>query len=285
MTTNFGPFISAERLAAELSAQDLRIIDGSWRMPGNPPARQDYDARHIEGAIFFDIDEISDKSSDLPHMLPSAKDFSRAMGALGVSNNDRVVVYDDQGLFSAARVWWTFLAMGHRHVAVLDGGLRKWLAEGRPTTSARTKVAPAQYRASPRLEMTASAAVVKKAVHTSCALILDARPADRFQGAAPEPRSGLRSGHMPGARNLPFAELIGDDGSLLRGSALQSHLAEKGVAPDKFIITSCGSGVTAAILSLALETAGHERHSLYDGSWTEWADERNDDGEYPVITG
>ncbi len=278
----FGPLVSTEWLADYLGASDLKIIDGSWRMPGAGDARDNYDAQHIPGAVFFDIDAIADKSTDLPHMLPPASQFEEAAGALGIAAHDRVVVYDEKGIFSAARVWWTFSAMGHETVAVLDGGLPKWLREGRPVT--RDPAIPVRtiYNARPQPELCAVADDVRAALAEGVR-VLDARPAERFIGAVGEPRPGLRSGHMPGAANVPFTSLLTPDGALKSTADLTRIFAESGVNPGSRVITSCGSGVTAAVLSLALEVIGARRHALYDGSWAEWGKEENDDDLFPVV--
>ena len=281
----FGPLVSTDWLADRLADERVRIIDGSWRMPGAPPARQDYERRHIPGAAFFDIDDIADRASPLPHMLPLENAFGNAVGALGVSNDHDVVVYDDRGLFSAARVWWTFRAMGHDRVAVLDGGLPKWRAEGRPVTDDRAGPKPATFRAPLQPHMVCCAAEVRGSLDDPDVVIADARPAARFCGEAPEPRPGLRSGHMPGAKSVPHTVLLTPDGGLRPAEEIEQILRGAGIDLDKRIVTTCGSGVTAAVLSLALEIVGCRRHTLYDGSWAEWGDERHTEEEHPVIDG
>jgi len=283
--SEFGPLVSAQWLAANLKKPDVKIIDGSWRMPGKPPARADYATRHIESAVFFDIDEIADQRSALPHMLPGASEFETAAGALGVSNEDRVVVYDDQGIFSAARVWWTFRAMGHRSVAVLDGGLPKWLDEGGSVTDAKTTTVQADYQAQQQPHMVCDAGDVRAALAACDAAIVDARPAARFFGEAPEPRQSLRSGHMPGACSTPADALLNSDGTMRPPEEIAALFSAAGADLEMPMITTCGSGVTAAVLCLALETIGHDRHSLYDGSWTEWGDEGNAERDFPVSAG
>lgn len=281
---SFGPLVSTDWLGQNLDAADLKIIDGSWRMPGNGAAIESYAKHHIPHAVFFDIDAIADQITDLPHMLPSPAQFEMAMGALGIRETDRVVVYDEKGIFSAARVWWSLRAMGHTTVAVLDGGLPVWLREGRPVTDAQTVITPATYRAAPLPARCVASGDVRRALADQRAIIVDARPADRFDGTAPEPRAGLRSGHMPGARNLPFPQLLTEDGKFRSPAEIRRLFESSGVDLSQPIITSCGSGVTAAILSLALEIIGKHDHAVYDGSWADWGDERHDDATYPVAT-
>ena len=277
------PLVSTDWLAEHISA--VKIIDASWRMPGAGDAREDYDQRHIAGAVFFDIDDIADKTTDLPHMLPTPERFAAAVGAMGISNDDTVIVYDDQGIFAAPRVWWTFRAMGHGPVSVLDGGLKKWLAEGRDVTGAAPVVQPAKYVSSPASHLVRSADLIRRAiVSDGDAQIVDARSADRFLGRAPEPRAGLISGAMPGAKNTPFNLLIDEDGTLKAPDALQNVFTAAGVDLGAPAIATCGSGVTAAVIALALESLGHKDWSLYDGSWAEWGKEENDRAAYPVIS-
>lgn len=263
--------VSTTWLAQHLADPDLRVLDGSWYMPAqNRDPRAEYEAAHIPGARFFDIDEIADLSIPLPHMAPPVEKFTSRLRGLGIGDGMQVVVYDGAGLFSAARVWWTFRLMGLNRIAVLDGGLPKWRAEGRPLTDA-----PPDLRAphlSPRFQpqLVKSAAQVLEALQSGSAQVLDARAAPRFRGEAPEPRAGLRSGHMPGALNLPFTQVLNPDGTLKAPDALRAALSDAGVDLDRPVITSCGSGATAAILSLVLEVLGHRNHALYDGSWAEW---------------
>lgn len=262
------PLISTEELAARIGDPALRILDASWHLDGRD-ARADFLAAHIPGAVFVDLDAISDQDSDLPHMLPSPASFSASMGVLGVSDESTVVVYDTAGLFSAARLWWMLKVMGCADVRVLDGGLPAWIAEGRPTEEGH---APSSGFAlfQPRFAPSAVAGLdhVRGALDVG-GQVVDARGAARFRGEAPEPRPGVRPGHMPGAINLPYASLLNPDGRMKRGAVLEAAFADAGVDLDKPVITTCGSGVTAAILSLGLSELGRPS-TLYDGSWSEW---------------
>lgn len=264
--------VSTSWLATHLDDACLRVIDATWFMPDDPrDARAEFARAHIPGAVFFDIDAIADHSTDLPHMAPDAETFAAALQTLGIPQGAQVVVYDAQGLFSAPRVWWTFRLMGWRDVAVLDGGLPKWRAEGRALASSRTSPAPVaatEPTRDPRLIR--DRAQVQAALADGSAQLLDARSHDRFTGAAPEPRPGLRPGHMPGALNLPFGDVLAPDGTLLPPTALREVFATAGIDLTRPVITSCGSGITAALLFLALERAGAGQVALYDGSWAEW---------------
>ena len=282
---SFGPLVTTGWLAERINGDTLKIVDGSWRMPGSPPASIDFEKRHISGAIFFDLDEISDHQTELPHMMPGSEQFERQVGTLGISEKDTLVIYDDQGCFSAARIWWTFRAMGHENVAVLDGGLPKWMAEDRPVVSQSTSPPPARYAANFNPDIIANHAFLRSHLNLSDANILDARSAPRFDGTAPEPREGLRSGHMPGAKNLPFQLLLNDDHTFIAPEKIAERLIKLGIEKDQAMITTCGSGVTAAILSLALELIGHNNHKLYDGAWAEWGDRRHNEREFPVVVG
>ncbi len=282
-----GPLVSTEWLAAHLGEADVKIVDASWRLdPAARPARDDYRRRHIPSAVFFDIDAVADHDTDLPHMLPSADEFARAVGALGIGAFDRVIVYDDAGLFSAARVWWTFRAMGHAAVSVLDGGLPRWIAEGRPTEVGDPHLEPADYRPSTPGAIAASADDVRAPLRDGAPRILDARAHDRFEGRAPEPRAGLRGGAMPGAVNLPLAALLDADGALAAPAALKAAFEARGVGPDDHVIATCGSGVTAAVIVLALERLGWRSAGLYDGAWAEWARDygaARNETDFPVV--
>lgn len=262
------PLISTEDLAALIGRPDLRLVDASWHLDGRD-GRPDFEAARIPGAVFFDLEASSDRQSPLPHMLPDADVFGRRMSELGLSNKDRIVVYDTVGIRSAARIWWMLTVMGAERVQILDGGLPKWRAEGRPVESG---LAPTPHPGNFEARLVADAVADAEAVRTAPdqgVQVLDARAADRFQGRAAEPRPGLRSGHMPGALNLPFPQVLHADGTMKRGDELEAVFRDAGVDLDRTVITTCGSGVTAAILSLGLAVLGRPSR-LYDGSWAEW---------------
>jgi thiosulfate/3-mercaptopyruvate sulfurtransferase len=250
------------------------VLDGSWHLPAEQrDPRAEYRAAHIPGARFFDIDAVSDATSPLPHMLPRPEAFAGHVRRLGVGNGDCVVAYDASklGLMSAARVWWTFRAFGHDNVAVLDGGLRKWLAEGRPVTAELPPPRePGPFTLRPMPGLVRGLAEMRALVTSGNGQIADARGAGRFAGREPEPRPGLRSGHMPGARSVPFTTLLAADGTLQSPAELRCAFEAAGIDIAKPVVTSCGSGVTAAVLSLALAVLGRSDTGLYDGSWSEW---------------
>jgi thiosulfate/3-mercaptopyruvate sulfurtransferase len=263
--------VSTGWLAAHLKDPDLRILDASWYLPdAGRDARAAYEAAHIPGARFFDIDDISDHRSELPHMAPPVEKFMSRMRAMGVGDGHQVVVYDGAGLFSAARVWWLFKLMGQDQVAVLDGGLPKWQAEGHIVTSAPPVIRDRHMTVQRRPQMVRDVTEVARAAKLGDHAIIDARAPARFQGAAPEPRAGLRAGHIPGARNLFYQDLLEQDGTMKQPADLRALFEKAGVDLSKPAITTCGSGVTAAILSLALTRIGKTDHALYDGSWSEW---------------
>jgi thiosulfate/3-mercaptopyruvate sulfurtransferase len=266
------PLVSTEWLAANLADPDLVVCDGSFYLPTDPRnAGALFAVARIPGARFFDIDAIKDTATDLPHMLPSAEAFAEMVGALGISNASMVVFYDQIGLFSAARGWWMMRVFGHDRVAVLDGGLPKWRAEGRPLeTAAPARPSPASFTPAPRPELVRDLDAMRGIVADGSALILDARPTGRFAGTAPEPRPGLRGGHMPGAHNIPFNQLLTADGTMLPPDALRARFVAEGANGSRPIVTSCGTGVTAAVLTLGLAVAGLPTGALYDGSWSEW---------------
>jgi thiosulfate/3-mercaptopyruvate sulfurtransferase len=265
------PLVSAEWLADHLSDTDLRVVDASWWMPNaNRDGRAEYSQAHIPGAVFFDIDAVSDHSTGLPHMLPSPDVFAEAVGKLGISHTDTIVVYDAAGLFSAPRVWWMFKIMGAKNVFVLDGGLPKWQSGGHPVESGISTPNRAVFKPLFQAGAVADYDDVDEATRNEDAAIVDARAAARFNGDAPEPRAGVRSGHIPASFNLPFGKLLNEDGTMKNPEAIRAAFGEAGVDLGKDIITSCGSGVTAAVLTLGLETAGKTDVRLYDGSWSEW---------------
>ncbi|TQS70250.1 3-mercaptopyruvate sulfurtransferase [Rhodobacteraceae bacterium] len=263
--------VSTEWLDAHLKDPDLRIIDGSWFMPAaNRDARAAYEAAHIPGARFFDIDEISDHRSDLPHMAPPPEKFVSRLRAMGVGDGHQVVIYDQSGIFSAPRVWWLFRLFGKTDVAVLDGGLPKWLAEDRRVDDQppmlRDRHLTVQRQADLVRDVTKVAHSSKLGDHE----IIDARSHKRFTGEEAEPRPGMRSGHIPGAKNVPYADLLNADGTMKAPAELREAFKAAGVDLEKPAITSCGSGITASVLALALERSGKTDWSLYDGSWAEW---------------
>lgn len=263
--------VSTEWLAEHLNDADLRIFDASWFLPTvDRDAKAEYAAAHIPGARFFDIDEIADLRSPLPHMLPPDEKFLSRMRAMGVGDGHRVVVYDSLGIFSAPRVWWTFRAFGKTDIAVLDGGLPKWIAEGRPVTDAAPVIRDRHMTISKQGDMVKDVTEVAAASKLGDWEIIDARAAERFRGEAPEPRPGLRSGHIPGSKNVPWMTLLNEDGTMKPPAELKRVFEAAGVDLAKPAICSCGSGVNAAILDLALTRIGHERHAIYDGSWAEW---------------
>jgi thiosulfate/3-mercaptopyruvate sulfurtransferase len=261
---------STDWLAQHLRDADVVAVDATYFLPAQKrDAHAEYRSGHIPGAVFFDIEEISDHSTELPHMLPGARQLGAAVGALGIGDGDTVVVYDSRGLYSAARVWWTFRIFGAKSVFILDGGLPKWKAEGRPLETGDAKRKPKQFRAEMDIGPVAMLADVRMALTDRSAQIVDARSAERFAGKAPEPRPGLRSGHMPGSFNVPYENVL-ENGRLASRERIEAAFTSAGVDLDKPIITSCGSGVTAAILTFALESIGKSPHRLYDGSWSEW---------------
>jgi thiosulfate/3-mercaptopyruvate sulfurtransferase len=269
--------VSTDWLAAHFKDPDLRILDGTMFMASEGRSGQaEYDAAHIPGARFFDIDDISDARSDLPHMAPPVEKFMSKLRAMGVGDGHQVVVYDAKGLFSAARVWWLFRLMGQDNIAVLDGGFPKWQAEGRPIEDMPPIIRDRHMTVRRQNQMVKDVTQVAAAAKLGDYEILDARSAARFRGDAPEPRSGLRAGHIPGSKNVPYTDLLNADMTMKEPDALRAVFAAAGVDMTKPVITSCGSGVTAAIINLALERIGKTDHALYDGSWTEW-------GAFPTL--
>ena len=263
--------VSTEWLHAHLKDPDLRILDGSYYLPqmGRDP-RAEYDAAHIPNARFFDIDDVSDHGSDLPHMVPPVEKFMSRMRALGVGDGHQVVIYDGMGLFSAARVWWLFKLMGQNNIAVLDGGLPKWQAEGRPVEDLPPVIRDRHITVRRQNHLVKDVTQVSAASKLGDYEIIDARSPGRFRGEEPEPRAGLRPGHIPGSKNVCFKDLLNADQTMKNPLEIRQIFEAAGVDFNKPAITTCGSGVTAAVLSLGLERIGKTDHSLYDGSWSEW---------------
>ena len=269
--------VSTDWLSSRLSDPEIRILDATWYLPNvDRDAKAEYDQSHIPNARFFDIDDVSDHRSDLPHMVPPVEKFMSKVRKLGVGDGHQIVIYDSHGLFSAARVWWLFKVMGQKNVAVLDGGLPKWLREGRTVDSSSPLIRDRHMFVKYHDEMVKDVTQVSSASKLGDFEILDARSAGRFRGEEPEPRPGLRAGHIPGSKNIFYGDLLNEDGTLKSRDELVEHFKAKAVNLDKPVITSCGSGVTAAIINLALDRIGKTDHALYDGSWTEW-------GMYPTV--
>lgn len=262
--------VSTEWLAQRLNAPDIRIVDASWYLPAaGRDAQAEFMDRHIPGAVFFDIDEIRDDKSPLPHMLPEAAKFASRVRKLGLGDGNRIVVYDGAGLFSAARVWWMFRTMGHRDVAVLDGGLPKWIAEGRPLDDMPPVPRERHFTPRPNNMLIRNLEQMKRNLGGG-EQIVDARPAGRFHGRDPEPRPGLRGGHIPGSKNIPYTEVLNPDGTMKSAEAVRIAFRAAGLDTNKPVAATCGSGVSAAILLLALAHAGAPDGALYDGAWAEW---------------
>lgn len=274
--------VSTDWLARHLGESDLRILDASWYLPEDDrDAEADYLAGHIPGALRFDIDLVADRESDLPHMAPSAHAFAEAVGALGIGNDDRVVIYDGGGVHAAARGWWMFRLFSHRAVAVLDGGIAKWRAEGRRLERRVARPASKTFVARRRSSAVVDSHELMAELDAGGATVLDARSATRFAGIEPEPRPGLAAGHIPGSRNLPWRSLYGIDGCLHPTALLQNLFTGIGVDFGKRVIATCGSGVTACSIALALDRLGHRDMAVYDGSWVEWGG----DPSLPKATG
>ena len=284
MRTLFGPLVSTSWLADRFGDPHVVVMDASWYLPASGrDARAEYLAGHVPGALWFDLDGLSDQSSPLPHMLPAPNAFAAAIGAIGVGDQDTVIVYDGSGSnLSAARAWWTFRVFGHDRVAVLDGGLGKWKADGRPLEAgpAPGRV-PTSFTARVRREWIWTLEDVQANLGRGTVQVVDARGGPRFEGTEPEPRPGLRGGHIPGSRNLPYSALVNSDGTLLDRERLRQVFQAAGVDPKRPVAASCGSGVTACAVLLALETLGGSGNVLYDGSWTEWGGR----ADTPVETG
>ncbi len=263
--------VSTEWLAGHLGSPDIRVVDASWYMPaeGRDP-RAEYEQEHIPGAVFFDIDEIADTSSPYPHMMPGAEKFASRVRDLGLGDGLRIVIYDGGPLMSAARAWWMFRAFGHEDVYVLDGGMAKWRAEERPLEDLPPRHRERHFTARADMTKCCDAEAVLAAIDDPAIRIVDVRSAGRFDGSEPEPRPGLRGGHIPGSLNLPFTRLLDDQGRLKPHEELETIIAGAGIDMKKQVIASCGSGVSACVLALALHQIGHRKVSVYDGSWAEW---------------
>jgi len=283
MTTSDDPLVSTEWLAAHADDPTIKIIDATFKMPGILPLpKDDYLAAHIPGAVFFDVDAVSDHSNPLPHMFPSAEQFGRDVGGLGISNRDTVVLYDSGGWVAAPRVWWMFLSFGHPNVRILNGGLKKWRAEGRKVESGEVTPKPATFKASFDPRYTRNVQQMVANLDSRAEQVLDARANDRYQGKVPEPRPGLRSGHIPGSLSVPYSQLFdASTGAMKSLDELRTVFVGSGVKLDAPIVTSCGSGVSALVLTLALYRLGVRGSALYDGSWSEWGMQ----GGLPVATG
>ena len=267
-----GPLVTTDWLAQELGKPDLVVFDATKYLPNEPKdGHAEFLRAHIPGARYFDIDQIADTDTDLPHMVPTPGRFARLMAALGVSNTSRIVFYDQKGLASAARGWWLMGLFGHDDAAVLDGGLPKWLSEGRPTQDGPAPDhAPGYFRPDYRAAQLRGVGDVLRNVLTGTELVLDARAGGRFTGATPEPRAGMRSGHIPGSASVPYTDLLNPDGTFRPAGELRARFEQAGVDGTRPLVTSCGSGVTACILTLGLRLAGFPEGAVYDGSWTEW---------------
>jgi len=274
--------VTTEWLARNMAAPDVRIVDGSWYLPTEKrDPRAEYAERHIPGAVFFDIDEISDEKSALPHMLPSPEKFSSRVRKLGLGDGVRIVVYDGGSMMAAARVWWTFRAFGHEDIAVLDGGLAKWTAEDRPIDD--EPVIPRERHFTARMNsfLVRDLEQMRANIDSRREQVVDARGAGRFAATEPEIRPGLRGGHIPGSRNLPYATLLRADGTLKGDDEIRAAFAGIGVDPAKPVATTCGSGISASFLALALHQIGARQVAVYDGSWTEWGGR----ADTPIATG
>jgi thiosulfate/3-mercaptopyruvate sulfurtransferase len=282
MTATNDPLVSTDWLAAHIKDANVKVLDATFKLPGILPLpKDDYLAAHLPGAVYFDVDAVSDHSNPLPHMYPSAEQFGRDVGGLGIGNDDTVVVYDSGSWVAAPRAWWMFLSYGHRNVRVLDGGLKKWRAEGRPVESGEVKPKPATFKASYDDKRVRSIEQMVANVASRAEQVIDARAAERFEGRAAEPRPGIRSGHIPGARNVPYNILFDASGAMKPLDEVREAFVGAGVDIAKPIVTSCGSGVSAGALTIALYRLGVTDTALYDGSWSEWGQA----GGPPIATG
>ncbi|MBT6726584.1 MAG: 3-mercaptopyruvate sulfurtransferase [Deltaproteobacteria bacterium] len=283
MPFQLNSLIESDELANHLGDQNLKIIDGSWHLrKANRDGRKEFEKEHIPGAVFLDLDELSDQDSELPHTFPTEEYFSTKIGELGVDNESWVVVYDSTGLFSAARIWWMFRTFGHHKVSLLNGGLPKWKSEGRELAKGSSKVNPVKFKAVLESGLVIDWKATQLTSQNDEAIILDARPAERFAGEVQEPRPGLRSGHIPHSRNLPFMDLLeGPYRTMISEENLKELFQKSAIFQNKEIVCSCGSGVTACILALGLHVTGHDNVKIYDGSWTEWGGRH----DLPIETG
>ena len=277
------PLVSTQWLADHIKDANVRVLDATFKLPGVLPLpKDDFLNAHIPGAVFFDVDAVSDHTSDLPHMFPGADQFGRDVGALGIGNDDTVVVYDAGGWVAAPRAWWMFLSFGHKNIRVLDGGLKKWLAEGRVVETGEAKPTPKTFKANFDAARVRSMQQMIGNLESKAEQVVDARPSGRFDGSVPEPRAGLRGGHIPGSRSVPYAGLFdANTGAMKSTDELRAAFSGASVDLEKPIVTSCGSGVSAGVLTLALYRLGIADTALYDGSWSEWGV----GGGPPVATG
>ncbi len=274
--------VDTDTLSRLLDAPDVRTVDASWYLPvENRDAHSDYHERHIPGAVFFDIDDISDESTDLPHMLPRPEKFSSRVRSLGLGDGVRIVVYDGGNMMAAARVWWMFRVFGHDDIQVLDGGLAKWMAEGRPVDDEPVIPRERHFTSRHNTFLVRDIDQIKANLASRRAQVVDARGHGRFTGEEAEFRPGLRSGHIPGSRNLPYTSLLHEDGTIVDNEAIAAAFRDAGVDPARPVVTTCGSGISACFLALALDLAGFPDAAVYDGSWTEWGGA----ADTPVATG